>query len=100
MQNKSGVFSVSNVEYEKVKVRSSRFKNLMSTAPHHQNSDKREKDLKEMAAKSARNVEIGNKIGSLPYFFLYNKLPFLLFERFLPWFSMHKIDIGQVNHSE
>ena len=107
-QNKFGVFSVSNVKYEKLEVRSSRFKNLtahliahVNSPSHRKNSDKREEyHLKEMAAKSARNVEIGNKIGSPAYFFFYNKLPFLLFERFLPWVSLHKIDIGQENHSQ
>lgn len=47
-----------------------------------------------------RNRQIGRKVGLLAYFFLYNKLPFLLFEKFLPYFAMIEVDIGQINHTE
>ena len=104
--DKSGVFNVSDIEVEKLKARSKSFRNLtghlvahVKSDSHIKNSIKREEQLRQMAAISPRNTEISNKIGSVAYFF-FNTLPFLLFERFLPWFSLHKIDIDQINHSE
>ena len=52
------------------------------------------------ASLAARNRKMGRIIGSLAYFFFYNKLPYLLFEKFLSLLSLQSIDIGQINHSE
>ena len=93
-KNKAGVFNVSNIEIEKLNIRSSNLKNLTAHLVRHLNSpshlekfDEREEHQRKLAVKAAINHEIGNKIGSLAYFFLFNKLPFLLFERFLPRFA-------------
>jgi len=104
---KPGIFNVSEIEQEKLNVRSRKFCNLTGNLVRH---DKSELHLKNAALKvesshklamsASRNRDIGYKIGSLAYFFFYNKLPFVLFEKFLPWHSIHNIDIGHINHSD
>ena len=103
VQNKSGVFSVLNMEYEKLKVRSSRFKNLTANLIAHVNSPSHRKPIK--GRRSLKKwllslLETSKLVTTSVHFFFYCKLPFILFERFRPWVSLHKIDIGQVNHSE
>lgn len=102
-----GIFKCRGVEYERENVQSRNLRHLkehmnthLSSATHRNNLEKKKEDARIHASKVARNREIGRKIGSVAYFFFYNKLPYLLFEKFLSLFSLNSIDIGQINHSE
>ena len=72
----------------------------MKTAIHEQNVAAQNEKSRIQAQITRRNQEIGRKIGSIAYFFFYYKLPYLLFEKFLPLLCLNGIDIGQINHSE
>ena len=102
-----GVLKSHSVEYEKENVQSRSLRHLkenmikhLRSTTHQQNVEKKNREEKVKATNAARNREIGRKIGSLAYFFFYNKLPYLLFEKFLSLLSLNTIDIGQINHSE
>ena len=72
----------------------------MKTTSHEEKSKRQLQTEAQNSSIVARNREIGQKIGSLAYFFFYHKLSFLLFEEFLPLLMLNNIDIGQINHSE
>ena len=102
-----GIFSLEGVEEEKMTSKSRRLRNLQSnlsshikSLSHQKNIIENEKSEKLIQSKARATKEIGLKLGSLAYFWFYNKMPYRLFENFLPWFALNKIDIGQVNHSE
>ena len=106
-QKVPGIFRVQDVEYEKETVQSRRLRNLkrdlinhLKSNMHQHNVEKQNEEARAKAKLSLRNREIGRKIGSLAYFFFYNKLPYLLFEKFFSLLSLNTIDIGQINHSE
>ena len=106
-QNMAGVFSAQGVENEKERVQSRPLRHLkealvahFSKATHQHNDAVRKEEMRIQKETANRNRVIGRKVGSLAYFFFYHKLPYLLFEKFLPLFSLNNIDIGQVNHSE
>ena len=72
----------------------------IKTNTHETNYDNQQKEIASRNRISAKNREIGLKIGSLAYYFLYNKLSYLEFERFLPILFLNHVEIGQINHSE
>ena len=47
----------------------------------------------------ARNREMGRRLRTLAYYVYFNELPFMFSESFMPWFTLNKIDMGEVNHS-
>ena len=67
---------------------------------HQANIENQKKEAAIASSKANKNREIGRRIGTITYFFFYHKLPYLLFEHFLPILSLNSIDIGQINHSE
>lgn len=106
-QNTPGIIKIQEVENTKQKVQSRELRNLKTHLIHHLktdthkiNTEKQHEQLNATTRIRARNRDIGRKIGSLAYFFLYYKLPYRLFEKFMPMLSLNDIDIGQINHSE
>ena len=106
-EHSPGIFKIVGVENEQCSVMSDPLRKLKYRLIKHLKTDihvgKLEKQLQheqQNRSRSQRNKEIGEKIGSLAYFFFYHKMPFLQFENFLAYYSLHQIDIGQINHSE
>ena len=104
--SKPSSFHISEVEIDRLPTKSRKLRNLQSHLVAHlstENHKKQETQQQEEAAlenkRQQRNKEIGRKLGSLAYFIFHNKLPFLFFEKILPWMALMKIDIGQINHS-
>ena len=42
---------------------------------------------------------MGRRLGTLAYFMYYNDQPFTMYEKYMPWFQLNNIDIGEINHS-
>ena len=106
-QSIPGLFTINDVENTKQKTQSRELRNLkthlvshIKTNIHQKNFEKQEEQKTASRKRIGRNREIGRKIGTMAYFFFYYKLPYRLFEKFLPILSFIDIDIGQVNHSE
>ena len=105
--DKYGIFMTADIEFDNLPTKSRKFRNLQTNILAHLHSEFhiKQEEMSQKAEEDERrkrqkNREIGRKLGSLAYFIYYNKLPFLFFEKILPWMALVEINIGQVNHSE
>ena len=104
---RGGIFDMADVEKNKLNAKSQRLRNVQKKIISHFETNTHKSQLLQKKNDDAiarqfqeRNRDVGRKLGSLAYLIFYNKLPFTLFEKLLPWMSLVNIDIGQINHSE
>ena len=99
-----GQFDITDVEYEKLSARSQKFRNLSKCLKKHVQLESHQRKIQSKTDQGCkkgteRNREMGRRLGTLSYFIYYNNLPFNTFEKFMPWFSLNNIDMGEINHS-
>ena len=92
-----GLFRLQGVEHEKEKVQSRQLRHLKEHMISHLKSQKHQANIENQKKEAVITHRRATKIEKLV---VDHKLPYLLFEHFLPILSLNSIDIGQINHSE